>query len=93
MRYVLSAPRGSRSLSSHLKRTVKIEGVKMGLLWEFVSKEEMADPKKLAVAIKALPIPLVAPRPLEEAISSAGANPCPLTSPMATARDSSRMRR
>ncbi len=68
----LSRPRGSRSISSHLKRTVKLTGVKSGLLWEFVSKEDFLDPKKLAAAIKALPIPLVAPRPLEEAISSAG---------------------
>jgi predicted flavoprotein YhiN len=42
------------------------------LLWEFVPKAAFVDPLKLAAAIKDLPIPLVAPRPLEEAISSAG---------------------
>jgi predicted flavoprotein YhiN len=31
-----------------------------------------ADPGRLAAAIKALPVRLVAPRPIEEAISSAG---------------------
>ncbi len=68
----LSRPRGSHSTSKHLKRTVKIIGVKSGLLWEFVPKEDFSDPKRLASAIKSLPIPLLAPRPLEEAISSAG---------------------
>jgi predicted flavoprotein YhiN len=32
----------------------------------------MADPIRLAAAIKALPLTLIAPRPLAEAISSAG---------------------
>jgi len=68
----LSQPRGSRSLSSHLKRSVGISGVKAGLLWEFVPKEELYDPQRLARAIKALPLPILRPRPLEEAISSAG---------------------
>ena len=68
----LSKPRGSRSWSSHLKRTVGIAGIKAGLLWEFVSREDFADPHKLAAAIKRLPVPLKAPRPLAEAISSAG---------------------
>jgi len=68
----LSRPRGSHSISKHLKRTLNISGVKSGLLWEFVDREVFSDPERLASAIKALPIPLVAPRPLEEAISSAG---------------------
>jgi uncharacterized flavoprotein (TIGR03862 family) len=68
----LSRPRGSRSISSHLQRSVGIKGVKAGLLWEFVPRVDFAIPKKLAVAIKNLPIPLLSPRPLQEAISSAG---------------------
>jgi len=68
----LSRPRGSHSLSKHLMRTVKIGGVKSALLWEFVPKTVLNDPIELAHAIKALTIPLIAPRPLEEAISSAG---------------------
>lgn len=35
-------------------------------------REDFAEPTKLAAAIKALPVPLIAPRPLDEAISSAG---------------------
>jgi len=68
----LSQPRGSRSASSHLEKTVSIKGVKAGLLWEFVPKADFADPQKLAAAIKDLPVPLIAPRPIGEAISTAG---------------------
>ena len=65
-------PRGSRSLSSHLQGRLGLKGVKMGLLHEFLGKDQFLDPAALAQAIKALPIPLTAPRPLDEAISSAG---------------------
>ena len=68
----LSRPRGSRSMASHLKRCVGITGVKATLLRECVPKQDFTDPRILGAAIKALPIPLVAPRPLEEAISTAG---------------------
>ncbi len=68
----LSRPRMKRSLSSHIEKTVRLSGVKTGLLREFLSREEMQDPGRLAFAIKDLPVPLIAPRPLEEAISSAG---------------------
>jgi len=68
----LSQPRGSRTLSGHLEKAVKIKGVKAGLLREFVPNQNFADPECLASAIKELPIPLIAPRPLDEAISSAG---------------------
>lgn len=68
----LSRPRGARSMSSHLEKTVGLKGVKAGLLWEFVPREDFANPDKLAAAIKALPIPLTATGPLDEAISTAG---------------------
>jgi uncharacterized flavoprotein (TIGR03862 family) len=68
----LSKPRGSRSLSTHLEKTVNIKGVKAGLLHEFVSKEDFSSVQALAHFIKNLPVPLVATRPLDEAISSAG---------------------
>jgi uncharacterized flavoprotein (TIGR03862 family) len=68
----MSKPRGSRTLSSHLEKTIGIKGVKAGLLREFVPKEDFADLKRLAFFIKHLPVPLIAPRPLDEAISSAG---------------------
>ena len=71
----LSQPRGKRTMATHLERRAGIEGVKAGLLREVVSKEDFADPVRLAAQIKSLPLRLVAPRPLEEAISSAGGVP------------------
>jgi len=68
----LSKPRGSRTMSSHLEKTVGIKGVKAGLLHEFVSKEDFASADKLAFFIKNLPVPLIRTRPIDEAISSAG---------------------
>ena len=68
----LSQPRGKRTVATHLKRYAGIAGVKAGLLREVVSKDMPADPIRLAAAIKSLPLTLVAPRPLEEAISTAG---------------------
>ncbi len=68
----LAKPRGTRSLANHLRREVGIEGVKAGVLREAVSTAECADPVRLAAAIKAVPLRLIAPRPLDEAISTAG---------------------
>ncbi|MCC6568639.1 MAG: NAD(P)/FAD-dependent oxidoreductase, partial [Anaerolineales bacterium] len=68
----LSRPRGKRSLASYLEKSLGIFGVKAGLLREFVSKDDFANAERLAALIKALPVPLVAPRPLDEAISTAG---------------------
>jgi uncharacterized flavoprotein (TIGR03862 family) len=68
----LSKPRGSRTMATHLERTVGIKGVKAGLIREFVAKEEFLQPDRLAHSIKHLQIPLISPRPLDEAISSAG---------------------
>ena len=68
----IAHPRGARSLSTHLQSRAGIKGVKMALLREILSPEQLNDPVKLAHAIKSLPFALVAPRPLDEAISSAG---------------------
>ena len=65
-------PRGSRSLSSHLKSRLGLEGIKAAILHELLGKDAINDPVRLAHAIKALPVTLVATRPLDEAISSAG---------------------
>jgi uncharacterized flavoprotein (TIGR03862 family) len=65
-------PRGARSMSSHLQSRLHIAGVKAGLLRECVGKEEFADPPMLAQRIKALPLVVRRPRPIAEAISSAG---------------------
>ncbi|MGQ5521707.1 TIGR03862 family flavoprotein [Chitinimonas sp. PSY-7] len=65
-------PRGSRSLSSHLQSRLGLTGVKASLLRECLDKDDFQNAAKLAVAIKALPIVLKAPRPIDEAISTAG---------------------
>lgn len=66
------ARRGSRSLSTQLQSRLGLKGVKYGLVRECLSREMMQDPAALAMAIKSLPVRLTAPRPLAEAISSAG---------------------
>jgi uncharacterized flavoprotein (TIGR03862 family) len=68
----VARPRGPRSLSTHLKSRLGIAGVKAALLHELLPPEALADNQRLAQGIKALPITLVAARPLDEAISSAG---------------------
>jgi uncharacterized flavoprotein (TIGR03862 family) len=71
----LARPRGSQSMAKHLHRQLKLDGVKAALLRELTDAATFQDPQALAAAIKALPIRLVRPRPLDEAISSAGGVP------------------
>lgn len=71
----LSKPRGSHSMAKHLKRQLALDGVKAALLRELAPADAFDDPLRLASAIKALPITLLRPRPLDEAISSAGGVP------------------
>lgn len=66
------ARRGRRSLSTQLQSRLGLKGVKYGLVRECLPRETTHDPAALAMAIKALPLHLTAPRPLAEAISSAG---------------------
>ena len=68
----LARPRGRLSMARHLQRQLKLDGVKAALLRERAPAEAFADPARLAASIKALPLELVRPRPLDEAISSAG---------------------
>jgi uncharacterized flavoprotein (TIGR03862 family) len=68
----VSHPRGSRSLSSHLASRLNLEGIKLNILYELLSKDAMNDPQQLATAIKSLPITVSATRPIDEAISTAG---------------------
>jgi uncharacterized flavoprotein (TIGR03862 family) len=61
----LARPRGAKSDSSFLRGTIGLSQVGVGLLRE-------AGLSTTADAIKSLPVTLVAPRPLERAISTAG---------------------
>ncbi len=71
----LRKPRGSRSMSKHLHSQLGIDGVKAALLRELAPADAFADPALLAQALKALPLTLIKPRPLDEAISTAGGVP------------------
>ena len=72
---LLRKPRGSKSQSNHLRSQLGLDGVRAGLLRELTDAATFADPARLAGAIKALPLSLIATRPLNEAISSAGGVP------------------
>lgn len=68
----LAQPRGSKSMANHLRGKLGLDGVRAGLLRELSTAADYADPQRLAGLIKALPLSVVRPRPLDEAISSAG---------------------
>jgi uncharacterized flavoprotein (TIGR03862 family) len=66
----LARPRGSKSLSTFLKKVLPLSPTAQALLREASSPG--VDPLSLAARIKALPLRLKSPRPLAEAISTAG---------------------
>jgi len=68
----LSMPRGSRSLSSHLRSKLGLHAIHTALIHECLRPEQIQDTDQLAQALKALPLKLLRARPIEEAISSAG---------------------
>jgi len=70
--HALAQPRGSRSLTTYLKARLGLEGLRTALMYELLPRELIADPQRLAAALKSLPLPLQAARPLAEAISTAG---------------------
>lgn len=68
----LSKPRGSKSMAHHLRSRAGIEGTKAGILREVLTAEQIADVVVLVDALKSFPLRLLAPRPIDEAISTAG---------------------
>lgn len=77
----IAHPRGPRSLATHLKSRLGLEGAKAALLQEVLhrglpdtpeQRPDPADAAALATLLKAWPLRLVAPRPIDEAISTAG---------------------
>lgn len=72
LRAALARPRGGRSLGEHLRRQAGIAPVHAGLLVEALGHPLPADPLRLAATLKHLPLRLASPRPIAEAISSAG---------------------
>jgi uncharacterized flavoprotein (TIGR03862 family) len=67
----LGRPRGKASLSNHFRKTLGLPAVKLALLREF-APAALSDPAATARALKVLPVPLTGPRPIDEAISTAG---------------------
>ncbi|MFC5568801.1 TIGR03862 family flavoprotein [Lysobacter yangpyeongensis] len=72
LRNDLAKPRSGRSFSEHLRRQTGLTGAKAALLREVLTKAQLDDATAVAGAIKRLPLTLRAPRPIAEAISSAG---------------------
>ncbi|CDZ68461.1 Flavoprotein, HI0933 family/uncharacterized flavoprotein, family [Neorhizobium galegae bv. orientalis] len=60
------------SFSNRLRKGAGLEGVKAALLRELVPDANRMSPKELARLIKSLQVPVLQPRPIAEAISSAG---------------------
>lgn len=75
VRDALAQPRGRDSWSNHLRRRLGLQGVKAALLRECLSPEDLQAADRLAAGIKRLAVPLLRPRPLDEAISTAGGVP------------------
>lgn len=68
----LARDRGKQTFSNFLRKSIGLEGVRTGLLFELLEPARLRDPLQLAMILKQLPLTLAAPRPLSEAISSAG---------------------
>tara|TARA_R110000796_G_scaffold88559_1_gene190606 strand:- start:71144 stop:72346 length:1203 start_codon:yes stop_codon:yes gene_type:complete len=68
----LTKPRGKNSLGNHLRKTLGLDATKTALIFEVTPRNILKDPAKLAMAIKDLPLKITKPRPLDEAISTAG---------------------
>ncbi|MCH2250433.1 MAG: TIGR03862 family flavoprotein [Cognatishimia sp.] len=64
----LAKPRGKASLSNYLRKTLKLDAVKQALLMEFGRPL----PDDLATVVKRLPVGLKGPKPMDQAISTAG---------------------
>ena len=77
---VLARPRGGKTLTQLLKGRVGLADASVALVQEVAHADgavaggvaALADPGRLAALVQALPLDLAAPRPLAEAISSAG---------------------
>ncbi|WP_339769380.1 TIGR03862 family flavoprotein [uncultured Pseudosulfitobacter sp.] len=67
----LSKRRGKESHANHIRKTLKLEPLKLALAQEW-ARPLPQDPKALAGVLKALPVAHTGLRPLDEAISTSG---------------------
>ncbi|MDP3339433.1 TIGR03862 family flavoprotein [Frigidibacter sp.] len=70
----LTRPRGKETVANWLRKALRLDPVKIALLQEW-GRPLPSDPARLAQIIKALPVRHTGPRPIAEAISSAGGIP------------------
>ncbi len=68
----LARPHGKRSFSELVRRTLSLTGVRAGLVRECCLEAASLRGPELAERLKALPLRLKSPRPIDEAISTAG---------------------
>lgn len=71
----LSAPRRGQTLTNHLRKSIGLNKLATALMYEGFGREKMAaaqDSATLATMVKAVPVTLTAPAPIDRAISSAG---------------------
>ncbi len=68
----LARDRGKRSVGEHLRRCTGLDAAKSALVFELLPRPEWTDAARVAATIKRASIRLRRPRPLAEAISSAG---------------------
>ncbi|MDO7876383.1 TIGR03862 family flavoprotein [Hymenobacter sp. ASUV-10] len=68
----LRQPRGKASLADFLKKTLRLNAPVPTLLREIRPEVATLPPEELAALLQALPLPVAALRPLDEAISTAG---------------------
>ena len=70
----LSRPRGKMTMTSHLRKTLRLDPVKLAIAQEW-ARPLPQDPKSLAKALKSLCVPCHGLSPLDHAISSVGGVP------------------
>lgn len=68
----LAKSRKGRSLGEHLRRQAGLDAAKCALVFEVLDKPAQQDMARVAATLKRLPLRLLRPRPMAEAISTAG---------------------
>ncbi len=72
IRKKLEKPRGRNSYSNYLRKNLSVNKIKFSLIKELVSDEQFRNIQNNPEILKTLRLEITSPRPLEEAISSAG---------------------
>lgn len=72
LQWLLSKRPPSKSMAAYLKAKLGVGGVKLALLREVLNQDSFNQPLAMAACLKALPVRMIQPRPLAEAISTAG---------------------